>query len=247
MYSSRGPRIKKHCSKGLNAPNTSVLEHGKCRNVKNCGGGSCTLTHGISKSYVLEWLRKNTNILPLYRKQITTVKCCCYINLFWHRTAATTACKHTTGWHAVQHPPIWLFCTSASFKLTVLMSSHLVDTESSKRFPRHNSVSISHHSRPTCMHGGQTVCQTLQAGRHSAVWPAAQHVTGRTVGCGRYCRLRITWSYLNIQPVPRSKHSVAVIQTSQLMLYREIIAVCSEIHKKTHKCTVWAESRIAEC
>jgi len=32
--------------------------------------------------------------------------------------------------------------------------------------------------------------------------------------------------YLNIQSVPRSKH------TSQLMLYREIIAVCSQIHTK---------------
>ena len=27
-------------------------------------------------------------------------------------------------------------------------------------------------------------------------------------------------------------HSVSVIKTSQLMLYREIIAVCSEIHTK---------------
>ena len=35
-----------------------------------------------------------------------------------------------------------------------------------------------------------------------------------------------------IQSVPRSKHSVSVIKTSQLMLYREIIAVCSEIHTK---------------
>ena len=34
------------------------------------------------------------------------------------------------------------------------------------------------------------------------------------------------------QSVPRSKHSVSVIQTSQLMLYREIIAVCSEIRTK---------------
>jgi len=34
------------------------------------------------------------------------------------------------------------------------------------------------------------------------------------------------------QSVPRSKHSVSVTQTSQLMLYREIIAVCSEIHTK---------------
>jgi hypothetical protein len=34
------------------------------------------------------------------------------------------------------------------------------------------------------------------------------------------------------QSVPRSKHSVSLIKTSQLMLYREIIAVCSQIHTK---------------
>jgi hypothetical protein len=36
--------------------------------------------------------------------------------------------------------------------------------------------------------------------------------------------------YTKTQPVPRSKHSdsVSVIKTSQLMLYREIIAICSE-------------------
>jgi hypothetical protein len=34
------------------------------------------------------------------------------------------------------------------------------------------------------------------------------------------------------QLVPRSKHSVSVIKTSHLMPYREIIAVCSEIHTK---------------
>ena len=38
--------------------------------------------------------------------------------------------------------------------------------------------------------------------------------------------------YFMIQSVPRSKHSVSVIKTSQLMLYREIIAVCSQIHTK---------------
>jgi len=38
--------------------------------------------------------------------------------------------------------------------------------------------------------------------------------------------------YIKTQSVPRSKHSVCVIKTSQLMLYREIIAVCSQIHTK---------------
>jgi len=37
---------------------------------------------------------------------------------------------------------------------------------------------------------------------------------------------------LKIQSVPRSKHSASVIKTVNLMLYREIIAVCSEIHAK---------------
>jgi len=36
---------------------------------------------------------------------------------------------------------------------------------------------------------------------------------------------------LKTQSVPRSKHSASVIK-SQLMLYREIIAVCSEIQAK---------------
>jgi len=35
---------------------------------------------------------------------------------------------------------------------------------------------------------------------------------------------------IKIHSVPRSKHTVSFIKTSQLMLYREIIAVCSEIH-----------------
>jgi hypothetical protein len=45
-------------------------------------------------------------------------------------------------------------------------------------------------------------------------------------------RLRLTWVLINIQSVPRSKHSVSVIKTSRLMLCREIIAVCSQIHIK---------------
>ena len=42
--------------------------------------------------------------------------------------------------------------------------------------------------------------------------------------------------YIKTQSVPHSKHSISVIQTSQLMLYREIIAVCSQIHtQNTHR------------
>ena len=52
---------------------------------------------------------------------------------------------------------------------------------------------------------------------------------------------------LKIQSVPRSKHRVSVIQTSQLMLHREIIAVCSQIHTKHINTAVWAERRIGEC
>jgi len=37
---------------------------------------------------------------------------------------------------------------------------------------------------------------------------------------------------MKTQSLPRSKHSVSVRKTSQLMLYREIIAVCSQIHTK---------------
>jgi hypothetical protein len=38
--------------------------------------------------------------------------------------------------------------------------------------------------------------------------------------------------YFKIQLVPRSKHCVSLIKTSQLMLCGEIIVVCSEIHTK---------------
>jgi len=42
------------------------------------------------------------------------------------------------------------------------------------------------------------------------------------------------------------KSYVSVIKTSQLMLYREIIAVCFELRKKTHKYTVWMQCIIFE-
>ena len=46
--------------------------------------------------------------------------------------------------------------------------------------------------------------------------------------CGQNVEL-----YIKTQSVPRSKHTPSpVIKTSQLMLYREIIAVCSQIPTK---------------
>jgi len=50
--------------------------------------------------------------------------------------------------------------------------------------------------------------------------------------------------FMEFQSVPRSKHTVSAIQTSQLMLCREIMAVCSEIHTKHVNTAVWAERRI---
>ena len=39
-----------------------------------------------------------------------------------------------------------------------------------------------------------------------------------------------------------SKHSVSVIQTIQLMLYREIIASCSQIHTKHINTALWGQN-----
>ena len=43
------------------------------------------------------------------------------------------------------------------------------------------------------------------------------------------------------------KGEISVIKPSQLMLYMEIIDVCSEIHTKHINTAVWAERRIVEC
>ena len=45
-------------------------------------------------------------------------------------------------------------------------------------------------------------------------------------------RTKLYLSNLKTQFVPSSKHSPSVIKTGKLMLYREIIAVCSQIHTK---------------
>jgi len=60
--------------------------------------------------------------------------------------------------------------------------------------------------------------------------------------CGQNAEL-----YIKIQYVPRSKHSVSVVQTSQLMMCRDIIAVCFQIHTKHINTAVWAERGICEC
>ena len=60
-------------------------------------------------------------------------------------------------------------------------------------------------------------------------------------------RTELYQSYLKIQFVPHSKtFSALVIKPDKLMMYREIIPVCSEIHAK-HINALWAEHRISEC
>ena len=59
-------------------------------------------------------------------------------------------------------------------------------------------------------------------------------------------RTKLYLSNLKTHFLPRRKHSASVIKTDKLMLYTEIIAVCSEIHVK-HINAIWAERRISEC
>jgi hypothetical protein len=44
--------------------------------------------------------------------------------------------------------------------------------------------------------------------------------------------LNLAVHIVKIKSVPRSKHTRLGYKSNQLMLYREIIAVCSEIHTK---------------
>jgi hypothetical protein len=52
--------------------------------------------------------------------------------------------------------------------------------------------------------------------------------------------------YLKPQFVPRSKHFISVIKTSQFVMYVAQVAVCSPINTK-HKNTAQAECTIVEC
>ena len=55
------------------------------------------------------------------------------------------------------------------------------------------------------------------------------------------CVCVCVYIYIYIYPVRTAQytHSVSVIQTSQLMPYREIIAVCAEIHTKHINTLCW--------
>jgi len=72
------------------------------------------------------------------------------------------------------------------------------------------------------------------------------HTIHRNTLCGQNVEL------LNVKPgITYSTHraikgKISVIKTSQLMLYREIIAVCSQIHTKHINTQVWAGRRITE-
>jgi hypothetical protein len=84
--------------------------------------------------------------------------------------------------------------------------------------------------------------------------PHCQSAAGRVMSMKNSNRSRdlpdlqgYNWD-IKTQSVPRSKHTRSVIKPSQLMLYTEIIAVCSQINTKhIRKYTVWAERRICEC
>jgi len=62
--------------------------------------------------------------------------------------------------------------------------------------------------------------------------------------CICWCVTEINYK---MQGATLKTQSVSFIKTIQLMLYREIIAVCSEIHTKHINTAVWTERGISEC
>ena len=69
---------------------------------------------------------------------------------------------------------------------------------------------------------------TMSAGERPQTYALDRAATGTG-------SLIITCYIWKFKPVPRTAqqtHSVSVIKISQLLLYREIIAVCSQIHTK---------------
>jgi hypothetical protein len=93
----------------------------------------------------------------------------------------------------------------------------------------------------------QAMCRWIQRGPllEWHYWRAKTEVLGGKPVTVTLCawRLNVTTIkselHLNIESVPPSKHSLSVIRTSQLMLHREIIAVCSEIHIKHINTLCW--------
>jgi hypothetical protein len=75
---------------------------------------------------------------------------------------------------------------------------------------------------------------------------SASRKVWETPACINPLKAKCNLFYIRTQSVPRSKHSVSAIKTSQLMLYREIIAVCSEIHMK-HINGMSLQCRTFEC
>jgi hypothetical protein len=78
------------------------------------------------------------------------------------------------------------------------------------------------------IHGNLVPSGRLKLRREVHVW-CERNETGCMWKSERSHSVELYW---RIQLVPRRKRYVSVTQTSQLMLYREIIAVCSEIHTK---------------
>jgi hypothetical protein len=75
--------------------------------------------------------------------------------------------------------------------------------------------------------GGHNLVYTLYT--HAVLQSQKKYVNNQQLHFKHYDYSEL---YINTKCVPHSKHSVPVIKTSQLMLYREIIAVCSQIHTK---------------